>query len=133
LVVDVGPRDLDSGRLTVTARTRSDAETIARDEAAITLGRLLDQVQANLLSDAARFRDDVTTTVATRRELEQACARGGLVHTGWCGDDGCEAEVKAATTATIRCLPLTLDRPSVERCGWCARAALEQAIWARAY
>jgi prolyl-tRNA synthetase len=133
LVVDLGPRDIDGGQLTVTLRTGESAETVDRADAAPALARLLDRVHQTLLTEAGRFRDERTRSVATRVELEQAVADGGLVHAGWCGLAECEADVKAATSATIRCLPLALDVPSEDRCAGCGRAALEQAVWARAY
>ncbi len=133
LVVDLGPRDLDAGQLTVTLRTAQSAETIGRSGAAATLADLLDRVHRDLFAEAERFRDERTRSVATREELEQAIADGGLVHAGWCGQPECEAEVKAATSATIRCLPLALDASVKEDCAGCGLAAAEQAVWARAY
>jgi prolyl-tRNA synthetase len=133
LLVDVGPRDLDAGRLTFTARTREQAETVPLEGAAAALRAQLEQVHAELLADAARLRDERTVSVASRDTLQEALAGGGLVHAGWCGGEECEADVKAATSATIRCLPLELDRSPQERCAGCGRPSEEQAIWARAY
>src|SRR5262249_38719989 len=133
LVVDIGPRDLDAGQLTVTARTRSQGETVGRGGVATALAQLLVRVHEELLLDAERAQRERAQSVAERAELEQAIADGGLVHAGWCGDADCEADVKASTSATIRCLPLALDRASQTRCAGCGEPAREQAIWARAY
>jgi prolyl-tRNA synthetase len=133
LVVDLGPRDLDGGQLTVTLRTRQTAETLGRADGGPALVKLLRDVHQELLADAERFRNDGTQSVATREELEDAVAAGGLVHAGWCARPECEADVKASTSATIRCLPLVLEVPSQERCAGCGQLAEEQAVWARAY
>jgi prolyl-tRNA synthetase len=133
LVVDLGPRDIDGGQLTMTLRTGQLAETLRRADAASAFPSLLDRVHDELLAEAKRFRDESTRSVDTRGELEQAVADGGLVYAGWCGSAQCEADVKAATSASIRCLPLVLDDAAQERCAGCGQAAREQAVWARAY
>jgi prolyl-tRNA synthetase len=133
VVVDLGPRDIDGGQLTVTVRTGQSAETIGRSDGASTLVGLLERVHRDMFAEAERFRDERTASVAKRAELERAIADGGLVHAGWCGRAACEADVKAATSATIRCLPLTLAFSSEAHCAGCGQAAREQAVWARAY
>ncbi|MGZ3583843.1 MAG: hypothetical protein ACXWP6_14325 [Ktedonobacterales bacterium] len=50
----------------------------------------------------------------------------------WCGDNQCEAEIKAETQATIRCLPLDQLGGS-GRCVHCGRPASAWAIFAKAY
>ena len=74
--------------------------------------------QAMLARRAADFRDEHTATVNSWAEFTAAVA------TGWalalhCGDQACEDEIKAETTATPRCIPLDgePERAPCVRCG----------------
>ncbi len=60
---------------------------------------------------------------------------GGFVYAGFCGDPAVEAEIKAQTKATIRCLPDPEFRSSEAptTCIWTGRPATVEAMWARAY
>ena len=56
----------------------------------------------------------------------------GFVEGWWCGDAECEAQIKAETQATIRCLPL--EQPDGSGvCIHCGRPATAWAIFAKAY
>ena len=56
----------------------------------------------------------------------------GFVFASWCGGGECEARVKDASSATIRCLPLGQEQPS-SACICCGRSAPHEAVWAQAY
>ena len=60
---------------------------------------------------------------------------GGFVFAGFCGDPAVEAEIKARTKATIRCLPDAEFRSpeAPTTCIWTGRPATVEAVWARAY
>jgi prolyl-tRNA synthetase len=57
------------------------------------------------------------------------------VYAGFCGDGGCEAQIKEETRATIRCLPdeefRSADAPT--SCLKCGRPSTVEALWAKAY
>jgi prolyl-tRNA synthetase len=88
--------------------------------------------------DAARARRDAAT-LRNPKSKEEFIAflegNGGFVYAGFCGDPAVEAEIKAQTKATIRCLPdpefRSPDAPTT--CIWTGRPATVEAVWARAY
>ncbi len=57
--------------------------------------------------------------------------RPGFVNAPWCGDEACEAAIKADTQATIRNLPFN-DEPSA-KCVRCDNPAITRARFAKAY
>jgi prolyl-tRNA synthetase len=71
--------------------------------------------------------------VTTLAELyERVADNAGFSYAGWCGDEACEATIKAESRATIRCLPF--DQPAeLGDCIVCGRPAEAQAVFARAY
>jgi prolyl-tRNA synthetase len=60
---------------------------------------------------------------------------GGFVYGGYCGSAECEAQIKEQTKATIRVLPDPEFRSAEapDRCLWCDRPAVSEAVWAKAY
>ena len=93
-------------------------EPISLDGAPARLADELDAFQDFLLERATTFRDEHTVTVDDWDDFTRAVA------TGWaralhCGPPECEEEIKAATTATARCIPLDGEPESGPciRCG----------------
>jgi prolyl-tRNA synthetase len=131
--LELGPRDLAAGTAVMARRLGADKEPISLDGAPARLADELDAFQDYLLERATKFRDEHTVTVNEWDDFTEAVA------TGWaraldCGTEECEEEIKAATTATARCIPL--DGPP--ETGPCIRCGLPSAygkrvIFGRAY
>ena len=106
---------------------------------------LLDAIQKNLYDRALAFRKENTKPVATREELlafygkdrgedaGTAGALGGFAEGLWCGDAACEAQLKAETKVTIRCLPLDRQEGVHGSCCLCGKPAKHLAVFARNY
>ena len=73
LRLEVGPRDLAAGNVTVVRRDGADKTPVPLTGVADRVVDLLDTIQANLLSRATTFRDDHIADVAT---LDDAVERG---------------------------------------------------------
>jgi prolyl-tRNA synthetase len=131
--LELGPRDLAAGSAVMARRLGGTKEPISLDSAPARLADELDAFQDFLLDRAAAFRDDHMVTVNEWDDFTKAVAVGWAraLH---CGTPECEEEIKAATTATARCIPL--DGPPES--GRCIRCALPSAygkrvIFGRAY
>jgi len=132
--LEIGPRDLDAGVVTMSRRIGDEGkEQIALDAVAGQLPGILDEFQDRLLARATEFRDSHTATVDDWPAFVTA------VSSGWarvfhCGRVECEDDIKADTTATPRCVPL--DAPAES--GACVRCAEPSAygkrvLFGRAY
>jgi prolyl-tRNA synthetase len=131
--VEVGPRDLAEGRVTVVPRLTGDKRQIPVGSLAARVGELLTESQTGLLDQAREFRDAHTFRPADMAEMTSLLEDpGGFMITGWCGSDECEAKVKAETKATLRYLPLD-PKPMDGFCIVCGQPAAEEAAWAQAY
>ncbi|MBN2624590.1 MAG: proline--tRNA ligase [Acidimicrobiales bacterium] len=101
--VEVGPRDLAQGTVTVVRRDRGDKEQVAVAGAADRVRALLDQVQDDMLADAVARRDASTTDVSSIDDAVEA-AHTGFARLPWglVRDEG-EAQLAGKGT-TVRCL-----------------------------
>jgi prolyl-tRNA synthetase len=130
--LELGARDLAENRVSVVRRDTGSREQLPLDGVSERIGPLLREIQRGLLDDATRFRQANTAELRERSELLEFLGAGtGFAVTPWCGDAGCETEVKSATAATIRCL--TLEPEPGGECAICGRAAIEQATWGQSY
>ena len=81
-------------------------------------------------------REAASIRGAERQDLiDRMAGEGGFVYGGFCGDTACEADIKEQTKATIRVLPDEEFRSATapERCLWCGRPSVAEAVWAKAY
>ncbi len=131
--LELGPRDLAEGSALMSTRLGEGKTPVSLDSAPARLQFELDAMQSLLLRRATDFRDSLTATVNTWADFAEA------VKTGWalafhCGEPECEDEIKAATSATPRCIPA--EGPAEE--GLCVRCDQKSAygkrlIFGRAY
>jgi len=101
--VEVGPRDLANGEVTIVRRDTGDKEQSRTDAVDGRVVELLEDVQRGLLAEATEFRDGHTADVATIDEASEA-AQTGFARIPWAtlGDEG-EARL-AQDAVTVRCL-----------------------------
>jgi prolyl-tRNA synthetase len=124
--VEVGPRDLASGQVTLVRRIPGTKTPTPLAELANAVRVALVEDQVALYAEAERRRDERITDVKTLDDAAEA-ATAGWARMPW-ADLGVEGEVKLAEKAvTVRCLvradgslPATGDEPDL--LAYCARA-----------
>ncbi|HVX89579.1 MAG TPA: proline--tRNA ligase, partial [Gemmatimonadales bacterium] len=105
---EIGPRDLQNGVVTMKRRTGGDKEAIPFEGLAQRMHQEIERMQAFLLDQAKARREANSVRGATKAVLldkMKGDGGGGFVYGGFCGSAECEAQIKAETKATIRCLP----------------------------
>ncbi|HKY68632.1 MAG TPA: proline--tRNA ligase [Acidimicrobiales bacterium] len=101
--VEVGPRDLAQGLVTVVRRDTGEKQTVPVAEAVARAADLVERVQHDLLAAATARRDAATTDVATLDEAAEA-AQVGFARLPWDVVRGEGEQVLAAKGITVRCL-----------------------------
>ncbi len=118
--LEVGPRDVDSGVVTLVRRDLGSKETVPLTTAAAAAEGLLTVVQADMLAAATKERDERIQTVTTVAEVAEA-ANTGWARISWGAlraEDG-EARLREQGI-TVRCLqrpdgavPVDEDEPDI--------------------
>ena len=80
--VEVGPRDLADGEVTLVRRDTGEKVQVPVGEVAARVGPLLDTIQADMLAAATAFQHERTAEVATHRRGREA-ARPGFARLAW--------------------------------------------------
>lgn len=107
--VEVGPRDLASGQVTLVRRDRQEKRPVALAEVAGEVRSMLDSIQADLLIEARRRQEERTARASSPEEAVEAVESGpggqpGFALVPWdaVGEEG-EARL-AGSGMTVRCL-----------------------------
>ncbi len=134
--LELGPRDLESGAVTVARRDRpgrGEKFTMPLDEIGSAVPSLLDDIQESMLNEATELRDSRTHDIGTMDELRGAVEeRPGFYRVWWDGGTDEEAALQEETRLTVRCIPLE-QRSGEGSCIVTGRRTGTTAILARAY
>jgi prolyl-tRNA synthetase len=135
--IEIGPRDVDADTAVLARRDLEKGEagqrrSVALGEIEEVLRALLDEIQTSLYRQAKAFLDERTIATTDRAAFLELCKnRAGMIDIPWCERPECEAQVKAATTATTRVLR-PLDAPNLV-CTACGEPAKVRAYFAQSY
>jgi prolyl-tRNA synthetase len=132
--LEIGPKDLAKNSVALARRDqpgRAGKQFVSQDGLVDTMQTLLDAIQAALLEQARRFRDDNTQPAKNYDEFKEA-VKTGFAQVWWVGSDEDEQQIQSETKATLRCFPL--EQPDeTGQCFYTGRPAERVAIFARAY
>ena len=128
--IELGPRDLEAGKMvTVRRDTHEKAETELVC-AAEGVKALLAAVQTAMYERAKARMDSRIVRANTLEELLAGVDAGNFVRAGWCGCRACEDKVKEFAQATAR----VMDAENTsDTCIVCGKKAEHTVVFARAY
>ncbi len=135
LRIEIGPRDVERGVVTLARRDRPGREgkrAVALEAAAPAVAETLQEVQNSLYERAIAFHEAHTARPEDYEAMKEAL-ESMWVDVWWCGGADCEARVKEDTRATLRVIPFEQPEGETGRCIVCGEAAQRRALFARAY
>jgi prolyl-tRNA synthetase len=102
--VELGARELSSGRATLVRRDDRSKSQVPLDGVAPAATGLLDDIQHELFAQSRPFREERTHPVTDLAELTQRLDDGGWFLAAWSGTEESERALREQTGATIRCI-----------------------------
>jgi prolyl-tRNA synthetase len=102
--IELGARELTSGRATLARRDDRRRSSVPLEGAARAAASLLDEIQRALFAASRDFRHEHTSPVTDYRAFKQHIGEGGLFVAAWSGTSQSERALKEDTGATIRCI-----------------------------
>jgi prolyl-tRNA synthetase len=134
LRLEVGPRDLANGQVTLVRRDTRAKEQVGVEGAAARAYDLLGEVQTGLFERALAFREANTHTAEDYVTFKQIMQdQRGFIRAFWCGSAECEGRIKEETRATIRVIPEDAEADGSGRCVYCGQPASQRALFAQSY
>src|ERR1700688_202776 len=134
LRIEIGPKDVAKGSVVLARRDRPGKEGksfVSQEGIAGSVQQLLIEIQKALFDRALAFREAHTFEPKNFDEFRQV-VETGFARSFWCGDNKCEEQIKEATKATLRCIPIEQSGGSGS-CIFCGKPSKERAIFGKAY
>ncbi len=128
--IEVGPRDLENGKVVLFRRDTCTKDFYALDDVVAEVSALLKTVQKDMLESARVRRDERITDADDMAGILSAVDGGKFVRAGWCGCRECEDAIKAETAASAR---IMTEESTHEKCAVCGKPSKHTVIFARAY
>ena len=130
LRIELGPRDIEAGKMICARRDTCEKQELPLENAAETVKALLADIQGSLLEAARTRRDSRIVYADDMKGILAGVERGNFVKAGWCGCRTCEDKIKEETAATAR---VYAEGESAETCAVCGKKAEHVIVYARAY
>lgn len=105
LRIEIGPRDLANGVVTIAKRNDGVKETVSLDKIVKEVPTLLARIHNEMYQKAKSFLDTHIKEVFSLEELKAVVDEGGYAKMMWSGDREVEDKIKEETNATSRCMP----------------------------
>lgn len=128
--IELGPRDLENGRMTVCRRDTLEKSEFPLDKAEAAVVDLLAEIASSMYDRAKERMEGRIVRADSLQDLLDGVNGGNFVRAGWCGCRECEDKVKEFAQATARVFAREQDG---EVCVACGGKAAHTVIFARAY
>ncbi len=135
LRIEIGPRDVDGGKMVLVRRDTGSKNLVGLGDADAVRNEL-EAVRKALWKKAEDVMANKNIAVKTLDEAKALRASGyeGMIRTPWCGADGCGHEAEAALEMKTLGTPAEGEKPGEgARCAVCGAPAKEIIVMARSY
>jgi prolyl-tRNA synthetase len=129
--IEVGPRDLEKGEVTLVTRHDRQKQQIKLDDVVINMNAILENMHQTLYQNALKQTKENTYEAKTYDEFKAYIKRGGYVSMS-IADEEAEIQIKKDTTATARVIPFD-QHLITDICPVTGRKATQTIWFARAY
>ena len=130
LRIELGPRDIEAGKMTISRRDGYEKGELPLADAEKAVPALLNEISENLYMKAKKRMEERTVSAESLEELLNGVNGGNFVRAGWCGERACEDKVKEFAQATSR---VAAKEHTACKCVACGKKAATTLYFARAY
>ena len=128
--IELGPRDIEAGKMTVCRRDTLEKGELPLENAEEGVKALLYEIAENMYDTAKKRMEQRIVDAETLDELLDGVNRGNFVRAGWCGCRECEDKVKEFAQATAR---VYAKEDTAKTCVACGKKSAHTIVFARAY
>mgnify|MGYP001093869133 CR=1 FL=1 len=131
--VEMGPKELENGEVTLTRRDNFEKVTVKLENIEEEVTKLLEDIHKSMFEACKKRLEEKTTIAHNMEELQKNLEENqGYVKTMWCGSRECEDKVKEITGAPSRCMPFKQEHLG-DTCVCCGKKADKMVVWGRQY
>lgn len=132
--LEIGPRGLENGNITLVRRDTLEKEEISVGDVAKKIANLLEVIQKDMYDRALKRRDSMLYFAENYDELKECSKKPGFTMINWCGDVECENKIKDELGLKSRCIPFENNmNHELGKCSVCGREGKYQIYFGRQY
>ncbi|MCR5348955.1 MAG: proline--tRNA ligase [Bacilli bacterium] len=133
LRIEIGPRDLQEGKLMITKRVNGEKISLSIDEVVDKVPEILEQIHQDMYAKAKDQLDHSVVDVENLEQLNAALEKGGYARMAFCGEEECELKIKEATKGGTARAIYSEEVPEGTLCPVCGKKATVIVYFAKAY
>ena len=133
LRIEVGPRDLENGKVTIVRRDTLDKVQVDIADVNTNVARLLKEIHNDLYKSAKERLDNNVVKAKDYSEFKELINSRKFVAVPFAGSDKDEEKIKKETGASTRCIPFDMKIEGREKCFYTGKDTKRLVIFARAY
>ena len=133
LRIEVGPRDLESGKVTIVRRDTLEKIQVNISDVANNVSELLNNIHNDLYLGAKERLDNNIVEAKDYSEFKKLINDRKFVAVAFAGSAKDEEEIKKETGASTRCIPFDMNLPKGNKCFFTGKDTRRLVIFARAY
>ncbi|AXK50840.1 proline--tRNA ligase [Spiroplasma alleghenense] len=131
--IEVGPRDLESKIVVISRRDTKEKTQVELKNVEKQVREMISEYDKNIYNMALQNRQMRTFEASSLKEyIDVLNEKQGFVLVPFCGEMSCEADIKAKTQTTSRCIPDGVDQ-SKGKCFNCGKESNLKVYFARSY
>jgi prolyl-tRNA synthetase len=132
--IAIGPNDIEKNVIEILRRDTLKKEIIENNDELVSIVKsILYEIQKNLFIKAKEFRDNLITEVDDYGIFKSLLkSKGGFISAHWDGSVESENKIKKETKATIRCIPINVEKKE----GFCiisGKKSKQRVLFAKSY
>ncbi len=132
LRLEIGPRDLSEGMLTLVRRDDLSKIRLPLEEVSNKIKEILPIMQQDMYDKALKRRDSMIYEANNYEEFKTiATTKPGFIKANWCGEEACENKIKDDFSMKSRCL--IEDEPINTPCLCCGKPAKYRLYFGKQY
>ncbi len=130
----IGPKDLENRTVEVVRRDTKEKDFWSMDDQLVSrIAQLLEDIQINIYSRAQEYRSVNSRKADSYDQFKKTLEEdGGFIYAHWDGTPETEEKIKTETKATIRCIPLDVEKET-GLCMVTGKPSKARVIFAKAY
>lgn len=131
--VEVGPKEMESGILTVVRRDTLERHSVQQDQILERIQITLDRIKENLKVQSAEKMKESIADARSKKQVATLLAKRKIARIQWCGSQACAEDLTQEVAGEIRGTRADIEETPEDGCLVCGGEAKAVAYVARAY
>ncbi len=129
--IEIGPRDLENGKILLVRRDILEKWEIGLDEVEQKIEEMLEMMHNDMFEKAKKFTEERIKVCETKEDFEKNLSKGNWPLVKWCGGIDCEEKIKEKYGAKSNNIPYDQPKKASGNCAFCNNKAKYYALIAK--